>query len=524
MSFGRLAAISRICFSWRIWCDPRRENHSYAFSDPRKGWRHLYALKSRFLVSSIKASVRFRTSFNSASIASFSRTSRESMGIGVFKRIKRISANAKGRRNRFHTGVCFGCFFRILSTAPTTARSTVMMWAMTSAADQRPSLGQIFQRSAGMQSAARSSFRCARSNFSRMGSSATKSFVKPVRSGRLSTCQPIDGTGSPVQPYARAPTPAGRAEARPLQSRSPGLLEGLSELQNASFAEWGAKNLQPYRELSADLSARDRYARHPCQGSRNCINISKIHLEGIVSALAQFESRHRRGGRYDGIHLGKGVAEILRDQRTHLLPFQVIGIVVACRKHIRSKDDAAFHLSAKPGAPSFPIHRKQRVPVHAQPVAHPVVARQVRTGLGRGDDVVDGNRIVRVRHADLAELAPELAKHLNAGLNLFADIRVHSLAEVLLGDANAQSLDGFLRFGAVIQDWRSRGSRVVGVASGNNLQNCGNVAHICRKWTDPVQGGSEGDKPIPRNAAVAGHHCRDSAKRPRLPNRPPGIG
>ncbi len=212
MTFARLSAISRTCFSCRIWCDPRRKNHSYAFSDPRKGWRHLYALRSRFLVSSIKASVRFRTSFNSASIASFSRTSCESMGIGVFKRIKRISANAKGKRNRFNTGVCFGCFFRILSTAPTTARSTIIMWAITSAADQRPSLGQLFQRSAGTRSAARSRFRCARSNFSRMGSSATKSFAKPVRSGRLALRQPMDATGSPVEPHASVLTPAG-AEA-----------------------------------------------------------------------------------------------------------------------------------------------------------------------------------------------------------------------------------------------------------------------------------------------------------------------
>src|SRR5258708_29716895 len=35
MAFGRAFAISRICFSCRIWCNSKSENHSYAFRD----WR-----------------------------------------------------------------------------------------------------------------------------------------------------------------------------------------------------------------------------------------------------------------------------------------------------------------------------------------------------------------------------------------------------------------------------------------------------------------------------------------------------
>src|SRR5882762_10916038 len=47
----------------------------------------------------------------------------------------------------------------------------VITWAITSAADQQPFRGGVFQRSAGMASAARKSLSCATASFSRMGSS-----------------------------------------------------------------------------------------------------------------------------------------------------------------------------------------------------------------------------------------------------------------------------------------------------------------------------------------------------------------
>src|SRR5260221_2999330 len=99
------------------------------------------------------------------------------------------------------------------------------------------------------------------------------------------------------------------------------LLEGVRQLQDAAFPEGRTENLQTHRELSADLAARHRNPGHPCQRSCNCINISKIHLQGVVCSLAQLQLWHERGGRPNRVDLGEGITEILCNQRPHFLTF-----------------------------------------------------------------------------------------------------------------------------------------------------------------------------------------------------------
>src|SRR5438445_4809133 len=122
---------------------------------------------------------------------------------------------------------------------------------MTSAADQAPGRGGVFQKPAGTVSAARNSLRCARASFSRMGSSEAMTLAT-----KLDWIDPN----------------------RVLQPGSARVLERLGQLQDTALAEWRAENLQADRELSTYLATRHRNSRHPRQGARNRINISKIHL------------------------------------------------------------------------------------------------------------------------------------------------------------------------------------------------------------------------------------------------------
>ena len=96
MAFGRLAAISRICFVWRTSCDAMNCIHSYAFNVPSAGCAQQYSSKFRLFVSSRNASERSRTVRNSASISSLSRSISGSAGTGDLRRIQRDSTSAIG--------------------------------------------------------------------------------------------------------------------------------------------------------------------------------------------------------------------------------------------------------------------------------------------------------------------------------------------------------------------------------------------------------------------------------------------
>src|SRR6266566_5941785 len=224
----------------------------------------------------------------------------------------------------------------------------------------------------------------------------------PFRRPLVFHCSPA--TAPQRSTFSRLVASAGTGSSHPRgkesEGRSPSLLEGISQLQDARLRKWRPKDLQAHGQLSLDHAARNRDPRDSRQRSCNCIYISKIHLEWIVRTLSQFERRNRRSWRQNGVHLGKRIAEILGDQRTNPLPLQVIGVVVTRREHICAENDAALYFRAKSGTPRLAIHSEQGIVIHAQSVAHAVVSRQVGTGFRGGDDVVRRDGVIRMRHVN----------------------------------------------------------------------------------------------------------------------------
>src|SRR5882724_12202672 len=133
----------------------------------------------------------------------------------------------------------------------------VIRWPTNSPADHRPSQGRVLHSFADTTSAARKSSRCARSRFSTM----------VFRDGTVSR-EKVEGCSD-------------RSSAR--------LLKGVRQLQHSRLAKRRPENLQPHWQLPVNLSARHGDPRDPCQGPRNRIYISKIHLERVVRPLPQFE-------------------------------------------------------------------------------------------------------------------------------------------------------------------------------------------------------------------------------------------
>src|SRR3989442_469048 len=147
--------------------------------------------------------------------------------------------------------------------------------------------------------------------------------------------------------------------ATALDVRAASLLERMGQLEDARFAEWRPKDLQPDGQLATGFATRNGNAWNARERPRNRINISKIHLERVVHSLAETESGYGRSRGEKRINLLKGVPEILGDERANLLPLEVVRVVIARGKNVGSQHDAAFDLGAEARAPRFAVHGEE---------------------------------------------------------------------------------------------------------------------------------------------------------------------
>ena len=93
--------------------------------------------------------------------------------------------------------------------------------------------------------------------------------------------------------------------------------------------------------------------------------------------------------------VSNALREIARNQRAHFLRLQIICVIIARAQHISAQHDAALALRAEAFAACVAIHLGQRAGVRgARSVAHAVIARQVRAGFRRGDDVIAGDGVI----------------------------------------------------------------------------------------------------------------------------------
>src|SRR5712664_3355153 len=95
-----------------------------------------------------------------------------------------------------------------------------------------------------------------------------------------------------------------------LQRRAAGLFEGVGELQDTSFAESWAKDLEPDREIFLRrFAAGDGDARDAGKGASDGVNVGEIHLERVVGLFAELEGGDGGSGGDNGVDFGEGVAE-----------------------------------------------------------------------------------------------------------------------------------------------------------------------------------------------------------------------
>ena len=126
------------------------------------------------------------------------------------------------------------------------------------------------------------------------------------------------------------------------------------------------------------LPAGHRDAGDAGQAGGDGVDVREVHLEGIVQALAEFESGDGRGRGNNHVNLVERFDEVTGDERSDFLRLEVIGVVVARAQHVGPEHDAPLDFRPEAPVARFLVHVSQLVMLGgAEAVAHPVVSREI---------------------------------------------------------------------------------------------------------------------------------------------------
>ena len=115
-----------------------------------------------------------------------------------------------------------------------------------------------------------------------------------------------------------------------------------------------------------------------------------------------------------------------------------------------------FTSRPKPAARVFSYMSMMSSASTAQAVAHAIIAREVRRGLGRRDDVIGGQRIFRVRQRDVDDLGAGGREPFDPLLPQRLDLVRHAVDAIFLRHAELQALDALADRRLVVRHRRRR--------------------------------------------------------------------
>ena len=190
-----------------------------------------------------------------------------------------------------------------------------------------------------------------------------------------------------------------------------GAFVGVRDAEQRAFGEQRRGELQAHRHRARAVlrhggAARHRQRRQPGERAGDRVVVHQVHRHGIALRV-EAERRRRRRGRRDRVAALERAREVLGDPRARLLRLQIIGVVIAGRQRVRADQDAPLHLGPEPRRAGALVHLADVRAVDAQAVADAVEAREVRRALGRRDQIVRRQTVVRRRQRHLDQLGPE---------------------------------------------------------------------------------------------------------------------
>ena len=123
-----------------------------------------------------------------------------------------------------------------------------------------------------------------------------------------------------------------------------------------------------------------------------------------MGALAEGEGGLGAGGSEEEIALGEGFFKILAEEGANFLSLAIVSVGIALAEDKGTEDDAAFDLRSKSFRAGAMIEVENIAGIGgASAVADSVEAGEIGGGLGRGEDVVNGDGSGSVGEGDVDE-------------------------------------------------------------------------------------------------------------------------
>ena len=152
-------------------------------------------------------------------------------------------------------------------------------------------------------------------------------------------------------------------------------------------------------------------------------------------------------------------------------------------------------------------------------VFHSIVPSQIGACLGCTDDVIRGNGILGMGEGNLLDGGTAFFQMFHRLPNSPLNISVHSLHEILLGDAQLHSLHIVYQRLSVVGNRHIHGGRIVNIMAADTIHQNGTIGHIFCYGSDLIQGRGKGHKAETGNPSIRRFKANYPAASSGLSNR-----
>src|SRR5215510_2455138 len=109
-----------------------------------------------------------------------------------------------------------------------------------------------------------------------------------------------------------------------------------------------ADDLHTYGESFGIKPTGQREGWQACKIHGDCVDVRKIHLQRVLSLLAELEGGCWSCRSDDRVANLKRFIKILFYQCAHFLGFQIVSVIIAGGERVRAEHDPSFDLRAEP--------------------------------------------------------------------------------------------------------------------------------------------------------------------------------
>src|SRR5579862_9340525 len=127
--------------------------------------------------------------------------------------------------------------------------------------------------------------------------------------------------------------------------------------------------------------------------------------------------------------------------------------MITAAQDIGTEDDAALYLRAKTCPPRLAVHVNWIEALDASAVANAIEPSKVRAGFGSGNNIIGGNRVLRVGQGNLDYLRPQAFQLFNRNIDGAFHFRVQTADPMFLCQAKLEPVDLTAQTGRVARNW-----------------------------------------------------------------------